>query len=170
MKEAEILLALANGDRKEVARSTEVAHQIIADPSLMPYLMEGLIHGDETTRSHAAHACLTISQENLELLEAVKDTLITALMADQWELLEQMAKILPQLDLDAHDVALVAGRLGDVFEDSKSSIARTCALEAMVHLSDQYPALKGASEAMLQYALEEGTKAMQARARKLMGF
>ena len=168
MQQGDMYEQLAEGERKAVARSTEVARRVVADPSLLPCLIDFLLSENTIVVSHAAHALLTVSKRHINLLEPHKGELISVLSSEQWEVQEQLGKILPRLSLDKPQQVTVWERFQDIFYNGTSSIARTCALQALVDMGTNAEAYRGKAGKVIAYALENGSKAMQARARNLL--
>ncbi len=159
---------LAEGPRNAVANATVVAKMVLKEPKLAATLVEALASPNKTIVSHAAHALHTIFKTNPALLQPFVRQLLKAFSGSQWETLEQLAKILPGLKLSAPQEKSFRERLEAVFYKDKSSIARTNALQAIYDLGKQHVAYQEASVKALKFALEEGSKAMQARARNLV--
>lgn len=165
----DIFLALAEGKRGAIARSNEVAAHILENPAHMPTLIGALSVTDTIVVSHAAHACLTVYKKSPDLLVPYKNTLLALLEGqNQWELIEQLSKIVPFLACTVEENAALTARLVSIVESGKSSIARTCALQALVDMAALDGIHRQMADKALAYALAHGTKAMQARARKLM--
>lgn len=159
---------LAEGQRKAVAQSTAVAKIALKNPALLSTVVQALASPNKTIVSHAAHALLTIFKENPALLQPFAKELLAAFGRGQWEILEQLSKILPGLTLTKPQQKTFLQRLEAVFYEGNSSIARTSAMQALSDLSRQHAVYRDASVRALKFALEEGSKAMQARARKLL--
>lgn len=168
MEPGEISLLLAEGSRGSVAQSGKVPQAVVEDPALLETLIDCLQSDNATIVSHAAHALLTVSNMRLNLLAPHTDTLLAVLERDQWEILEQLAKILPQLELSGAQRDRLTERLKTVFYQGRSSIARTCALQALVDMAHEDAAIRADAGEALAFALENGSKAMQARARRLL--
>ncbi|MEX0298021.1 MAG: hypothetical protein AB3N28_03055 [Kordiimonas sp.] len=165
----DIFAALSEGKRGAVARSTEVALHIIATPSDLQILIDALSFDDPVVVSHAAHACLTIFKTHPHLLVPFKLHLLSMLLQrDQWELIEQLSKIIPQLGCTSAEGNALWIRLLSIVETGSSSIARTCALQALADMAALDPVYEPYAARAIHYALEKGTKAMQARARKFL--
>lgn len=169
MGPGDIMEMLAEGERKAIARSTEVAAAVLARPQLIKILVEALASPNKTIVSHAAHALLTIFRKKPDLLQPFAKQLLAAFMKDQWEVLLELAKIIPGLELKEAEQKTFVQRLEQVFYKGSSSFARTSALQALDDLAAQHKVWRNASSKALKFALEEGSKAMQARARKLIG-
>lgn len=168
MQAGEMLELLAEGERKNVARSGHVAKAVLDHPSLLSDLVAALWSSDRAVVSHAAHALHTISKNSVGFLNRQRSELLAAFELEQWELLEQLAKFLPGLQLTRQERGQLWQRLDHVLRHSNSSIARTCALQAIVDMGLRYPEYRHQTGEALTLALLEGTKAMQARARKLI--
>lgn len=165
----DILRELAEGKRGAVARSSAVAAYVLEHPAELSNLIAALSLRDAIVVSHAAHAMLTVFKRAPDLFQEHRDALLAILQKqDQWEVIEQLSKILPHLGLGAADRHKLLVRLQTLFEEHRSSIARTCALQAIVDMADLDDAFDDAATAALKLALETGSKAMQARARNLM--
>ena len=169
MQPGEIMEMLAEGERKAIAKSTVVAQAVLANPRIAKILVDALSSSNPTIVSHAAHALLTVFKKNPALLKPFASQLMKAFMRDQWEILEQLGKILPGLDLPKPKQRTLVNRLEQVFYDSPSSIARTSALQALNDLGAQHRVWRDRSTKAMKFAFEHGSKAMQARARKLLG-
>lgn len=168
MQPGDIIEMLAEGRRNAVANSTAVAKMVLKSPELAKTLVEALSSPNKTIVSHAAHALVTVFRSNPALLQPFAKHLLAAFQAGQWETLEQLTKILPGLSLSQPQQKTFLGRLEAVLYNDKSSIARTGALQALDDMARHHAAYRQASLKALKYALEEGSKAMQARARRLL--
>lgn len=168
MQPGEIMEMLAEGERKAIAKSTAVAQAVLTNPKLVKTLVDALSSTNPTIVSHAAHALLTVFKKNPSLLRQFADQLMSAFRRDQWEILEQLAKILPGLDLPEPKQRSLVDRLEQIFYESPSSIARTCALQALDDLGARHQVWRDRSTKAMKYAFEQGSKAMQARARKIL--
>ncbi len=159
---------LAKGDRKEVGQAGEVASIIFETPPLLEELMDCIVNGNEKVRAHGAHALMQVGTKKPGLLNPFKDRLLAEISGiDQWEVQEQLLKILPKLDFtpDTRDFAIdhCRGQLRH-----KAAFVKTCALQALADFSRNDPKLMAETRILLEQALETGAKSMQARARKLL--
>lgn len=168
MQPGEIMEMLAEGERKAVAKSKAVAMAVLANPKTVKILVDALSSSNPTIVSHAAHALLTVFRKKPSLLKPFADQLLRAFQRNQWEILEQLAKILPGLDLPKPKQRTLVARLEQIFYQGKSSIARTSALQALNDLGAQHQVWRDRSGKAMKFAFEQGSKAMQARARKLL--
>lgn len=164
----DIIATLAEGKRGSVARASDVMHYVRGKPEALGSLIEALSSSDATVVAHAAHACLSIFKACPDRLLPYRKALLAVLLQrDQWELIEQLTKILPQLGYSDEERQGLSARLMDVVENGASSIARTCALQGLVDLAAIDELYEANASQAIEYALESGTKAMKARARKL---
>tara|TARA_R110002096_G_scaffold169810_14_gene341659 strand:- start:465 stop:971 length:507 start_codon:yes stop_codon:yes gene_type:complete len=164
----EIIAALAEGKRSAIAGSSDVAHYVVGKPEAVGLLIEALSSSDAIVAAHAAHACLSVFKACPDRLLPYRKTLLAVLhQRDQWELIEQLTKIVPQLGCTDEEQKSLSRRLMDVVGYGTSSIARTCALQGLVDLASIDEFYETNASQAIAYALENGTKAMKARARKL---
>ncbi len=163
----DLLDKLATGERKQVALSGEVAVLVAATPKLLPDLISALSHENPVVASHAAHALFTLACQSKALLEPYASDLLAAYSIDQWEAKEQLAKILPALDLSSAQRRLLAHQLDVTLRSHKSTIARVCALQAIADLARQDKEYISLALTALDYADSQSSKALEARARKL---
>jgi len=165
----DIWVALAEGKRGAIARSSDVAAYIINHPAEMRTLIDAASCEDVVVVAHAVHALLTVFQHDPDLVKAFKTDLLALLLTcDQWEVIEQMCKVAPHLQCSSAEIDKLVRRLFMVVKQSRSSIARTCSLQALVDIVELYPDYQVQADEAMTFALEHGTKAMQARARNLL--
>lgn len=159
---------LGSGDRKEVGRTTEVALEVLDNPAMLPDLLSCLSASDETVISHAAHAVMQIGAEDNQLFQPHVDQLIHTLEhRTQWEIGEQLPKVICELDLTPEQVdRLVPVLVAQI--DDKSAIAAACALSGLKRLGDRGLISAKAVEGQLATALQSPRKAVAARARRLV--
>ncbi len=156
---------LKEGDRKEVARASEVAAQILDTPPLIDTLLDCLCTGDETVRAHAAHALMQVGRQQAHILYPVHSRLLTEIaLIQQWEVQEQLMKVLPLIDTSDQVVQLAKQNLFH-----KSAIVRTCALQALFDLAQRIPnRFNEVIHILQEYQNVHAPKSLQARARKLL--
>jgi len=163
-----ILVKLSGGDRRSIGRSNEVAAQVLAYPAQFRNLFVGLVSDDPVLRMRAADATEKISLRRPDLLNPFKRELFEiAGRTDQQEVRWHMALILPRLHLTPRERALALDILFDYLRD-RSSIVKTCAMQALADLVTQDASLKSKILPLLEELTEVGTPAMRARGRKLV--
>lgn len=167
MGEGDILALLAEGDRKEIARSGEAAAAAAECPRTLAVLVAALFHNNKTIVSHAAHALMTLAENHLTLLDPHREGLARAYGLEQWEVKEQLAKILPRLPFTPGEQGRLVEEFDETLKGHKSAIARACALEAMVQMARTDARFLPTAREALGYAGNAESKALQARARKL---
>ncbi|MEM9194042.1 MAG: hypothetical protein AAGF12_33010 [Myxococcota bacterium] len=169
MPATKLSTALAEGERRSVGRADEAAVLVRREPRRVEELLGCLAEGeDPALRAHAAHALMQVGRDAPEVLHPFADRLIHEVGADpQWELREQFSKVAVRLELSKRQAKAVAELFQDYLSD-RHSIVRTCALQGLFDLSSdgRYPA--ASVRRMLQHAEETGSKAMAARARRLL--
>lgn len=159
---------LGEADRKEVGRSTEVALEILDNPAILPDLIACLRDGDEAVVSHAAHAVMQISAQKSSLFQTFADGLVETLAnKSQWEIGEQLPKILCELDLSEQQLERLVPLLMDQTDD-RSAIAAASALSALRRLADRGSIPRDIFDRAIEKALVSPRKAVAARARRLL--
>jgi len=163
-----ILVKLSGGDRRSIGKSNEVAAQVLAHPAHFRYLFVGLASDDLVLRMRAADATEKISLRRPDLLNPFKKKLFEiAGRTDQQEVRWHMALMLPRLHLTPRERALALDILFDYLRD-RSSIVKTCTMQALADLVTQDASLKSKILPLLEELTEVGTPAMRARGRKLL--
>ena len=131
-------------------------------------LIKSLSSPDKPIAEQAARTLKKIAEADRAILYPYRKQLIRAAVAArdmrvQWNL----TIVLGRLPLTGRDrdiaIDLMYERLGD-----PSGLNRTFAMQALVDLSDQDLALRARIQPILRDALEHGTPAMQARAKRLL--
>lgn len=163
-----ILNKLTGGDRRSVGQAAEVAAEVLADEGLMEELFAGLLFDDVILRSRATHALMRVTMQRPELVQPYKERILEEVAPlDQWEVREQICKILPRLNLSARDIGKVLRIYQDYLED-RHSIVKTCAMQGMVDLTLHDPSLIPDIRFLIENLTMTGTAAMRARGRKLL--
>lgn len=159
---------LGEGDRREVGRSAEVALEALDNPAILADLIRCLGDDDFAVVSHGAHAAMQIGVENPKLFQTYVDDLIDLLDRGRaWELGEQLPKILAELDLlksQAHRLTTILVKQ----VDDRSAIVAASALTALKRLSDRGLSPGDTTNKLLEKALHSPSRAVAARARRLM--
>ena len=168
-----LLDRLKGGDRRSVGEGYDVAVEILASASedgarSLLEIADGMGSDDVILRSRCAHVLASVSAERPDLLTPFQDEILDCWAPiAQWEVREQMSKVLPRLSWTPDRLGQIYGLLQDYLED-RSSIVRTCALQAMVDLLDQAPERRPEVVRTVETLTESGTAAMRARGRKLL--
>jgi hypothetical protein len=163
-----LLKRLAGGDRRSIGRSNEVAELVCKRPGLFAELIRGMYAADPLVRMRAADAAEKVSLKQPALLRPFKGKLLRLLEeAGEQELRWHLAQMVPRLPLTREECPRVVAALRRYLGD-RSSIVKTCAMQAMADLAAQDESLAADTRALLQDALRNGTGAMKARARRLL--
>lgn len=163
-----ILALLAGGDRRSIGRANQVAAAVLQSPGTFPQLIKGLWSEDSLVRMRAADAIEKISREQPELLRPYKKELLGLMHeAEQKEMRWHLAVLMPRLPLNVAERALAVAVLKEYLED-RSSIVRTCALQALADFAVESSDLRSEVIDLLRQALRAGSAAMKARSRKLL--
>jgi hypothetical protein len=130
--------------------------------------MAALWHRDPVVRMRAADAAEKASARHKALLAPHKPELLGLLCeATQQELRWHLAQMVPRLELTAEERRRAMSALRLYLRD-RSSIVKTCAMQALADFTGQDPALQSEVLELLRKLTETGTPAMRARGRKLL--
>ena len=164
----DLLKRLTGGDRRSIGRSDEVAALVLKRPALFGTLIRGLRDSDPVVRMRAADAAEKASLSRPELLKPFKkDLLRLADESKEQELCWHLAQMTPRLLLTREERVGVTATFRRYLE-SRSSIVRTCAMQAIVDTAGQDKSLLRQARLLLRGSVRNGTAAMKARARKLL--
>ncbi len=165
---SKLLEKLAGGDRRSIGRAREVTEEVLAIPALLPEILAGIWGSDIIIRSRAAHVLRHVATASPSLIASYKEEILRKMpIIDQWEVREQFCILLPLLPLTSQDIDAVLPILQQFLND-KSSIVRTCAMQAMVDLTEVEPELINLVTPIIVQLTDEGSAAMRARGRKLL--
>lgn len=169
MPRRNILALLQGRDRRSIGRSNQVAAAVSKNSTLFPDLISGLWHEDPLVRMRAADAAEKVTRKSRELLQPYKKELLALLNdAEEPELRWHLAVMIPRLELDGGEKKLVASVLERYLDDS-SSIVKTFALQGMTDLAQSDQDIRQQAIQFLRLAARNGTPAMKARSRRLLG-
>jgi hypothetical protein len=158
----------AGGDRRSIGRSNQVVEAVLREPRRFAELIRCLWHENVVVRIRAADAAEKVSKQQPELLLPYRRELLGLMEeTDQIELRWHMALMVPRLPLTSVERQRGA-RTFERYLNDKSSIVRTFALQALTDLSANDHGLRVRTKLLLEGALQSGTAAMKARARKLL--
>jgi len=168
MGRSSILRQLEGGDRRSIGRSNEVVARVLAEPKAFRPLLAGLMSDNPVVRARAADAIEKVTLVRPDWLVPYKSQLIGPLACcDQPEVRWHVAQMLPRLPWNARERRRVYYVLTRYLRDA-SSIVKTCAMQALVDLTEQAPALRPTVARRLRALTARGTPAMRARGRKLL--
>lgn len=163
-----LLEKLTGGDRRSIGRSDDVAALVLKQPALFAELIHGLHAPDPLVRMRAADAAEKVSLKRPDHLRPFKAELLRLLdEASEQELRWHLAQMVPRLPLTRTERFHAASVLRHYLND-RSSIVKTCALQALAEITANDQSLLSEIKALLQDSLRNGTAAMKARARKLL--
>ena len=158
---------LAESDRRLPGAAGSVAGLVIDDPDLVGELIACLDNADPAVVAHAAHAAMQVSARRPSLFDIHIEGLIVRLKAlKQWEIGEQLPKILVRLPLSSEQAGRLYGILCINLE-SRFNIVAACSLQAVVDLAGDGLIDAARARETLDRALASDRKALSARARKL---
>ena len=164
----DFLRKLIGGDRRSIGQSNEVAALVLKRPALFAELIGGMRAADPLVRMRAADAAEKASLKQPGLLKPFKAELLRLLdETGEQELRWHLAQMAPRLPLTKRERIHVVSALRRYLQD-RSSIVKTCALQALADLSEQDKSFVPEIKALLQDSVRSGTAAMKARSRKLL--
>ncbi len=156
------------GDRRALGKSTYVAGLVRREPSLAPELVDVLLSEDKTAVAHAAHTLMEVATSNPEIIRPLRRKLLLELShIAQWEVREQLCKVLPRLRLSPKERNIAAAIFVRYLAD-QSSIVRACALQGLADLAMIDPKRRPPTRKLIEAAARSGTAAVRARARRLL--
>ena len=159
---------LAGGDRRSVGCAYDVAQEVLDQPALLEEIIDGLRVDDAIVRSRTAHVLARVAMTRPTLVDPYKDEILQVFArVPQWEVREQMSKVIPRLKLTNDEIAL-AYQLWEIYLQDRSSIVRTCAMQAMCDLLPYAPERRDGVVTRLHELTKTGTAAMRALGRKLL--
>lgn len=169
MSRKNILSLLQGGDRRTIGRAGEAAAIASKNPRLFRKLIAGLWSEDPLVRMRAADAAEKATRENPKFLQPYKKELL-GLMAEtgEQELRWHLAVMVPRLPLNAKERQLAISSLNGYLED-RSSIVKTFALQGLADLALGDLSIRSRVIEILRQSARNGTPAMKARSRKLLG-
>lgn len=159
---------LKGRDRRSIGLSNDAAKLVMRQPQRFHELIECLWNEDPVVRMRAADAAEKVSAKQPRLLDRHKAELLGLLAeTEQIELRWHLALMVPRLRLSATERQRAAAALQRYLDD-RSSIVRTFALQGLADLARNDLALQSKVKQLLEAAVQSGTPAMRARARKLL--
>ena len=168
MRPSRPLIQLQGGDRRSTGRANEVASLVLKHSKGFHELIKCLWDDDPVVRMRAADAAEKVSAKKPRLLDRHKAELLGLLAeTEQIEMRWHRALMVPRLRLSATERQRAAAALQRYLED-RSSIVKTFALQGLADLARTDLALQSKVKQLLEAAVQSGTPAMKARARKLL--
>ena len=160
---------LSGGRATSTGEAMAVAARVLAQPELFDELFGGLDHRDPLARMRVAYAVSKVADARPDLLQPYKERFIDRLAdPDNSHLCRAcLLEALRAFELTPGDIDLLKDMLRD-FMFSESSIVKTFSLHLLVDFAEADPSLRPEVMPLLWDALERGTPAMRARARKLV--
>jgi hypothetical protein len=159
---------LAGRDRRSIGRANEMARLVLKEPRRFRELIACLWHENPVVRSRAADAAEKVSGKKPRLLDRYKTELLGLLAeAEQIELRWHLAAMIPRLRLTLAERHRAVAALHRYLDD-RSSIVKTFALQGLTDLAQNDAGLRAKVKQLLEEALQSGTPAMRARARRLL--
>ncbi len=159
---------LSEGDRRTVGQVSTVVDLVLADCNRLAELIPLITDPQPELAMRAADATGKISRDHADWLQPYRRTILRIPeQTSQPEPCWHWCQIIPRLQLTSRQVTSIVDRMVS-FLDSPSSILKTFALQGLVDMCDHNPKLVPRVRKIVAEAARTGTKAMQARARKLI--
>ncbi len=163
-----LLKRLSGGDRRSIGKSLEVAADVLANPRLFPELFKGMFSRDPVIRMRAADAVEKVTVHNPILLKPLKKKLLTQVaLIDQKEVRWHAAQLFARVEWTRPERTRIVTVLREYLKD-KSSIVRTCAMQALGDIALRDSKLRTPIVKQLKELTETGTPAMKARGKKIL--
>lgn len=141
-RRAVLIARLSGGDRRSPGAAGEVAAEAIADPTLVPLLVDLLRGDDSLIRMRAADALEKVSRDRPEMVAPFADTLVREIGPHpQQEIRWHIAVMLPRLAL-AGDLRDDAVALARSYLDDRSRIVVADAMSALAFFARDDPVLR----------------------------
>lgn len=169
MSEQDFCTKLRGGKSCDMGRAVAVAAEVLAQPELFGRLFNCLGHEEPIVRTRAAYAVSKLTERRADLLRSYKERFLDCLDDPAHPPLCRacMLQTLHRLDLTPDDREALTDTLRG-FMFSASSIVKTFSLDLLTSFAEEDEGLRPEVMRLLWDALERGTPAMRARARKLM--
>ena len=169
LSEHDLIARLYGGKRCSTGQALAVAADVLARPGLFAVLFNGLGCENPLARMRVAYAVSKVVDERPDLLQPHKDRFFDYLADPANSPLARacMLQALHKLVLAPDDISLLKDMLRD-FMFSDSSIVKTFSLHLLVEFAAADESLRPEVMPLLWNALDNGTPAMRARARKLV--
>jgi hypothetical protein len=163
-----LLDQLQHGDRRSIGRADHVVRAVLKQPAHLPELVTGLWHRDLLVRMRAGDALEKVGRIRPSWIRPFRAELLAlAAATHEQELRWHLAQLLPRLGLrprERHALVVMLRR----YRKDPSVIVRVSALQALADLAQVQPQLRRLLSRELRRALETGSPAERARARKLL--
>lgn len=168
-RDSKLLELLSTGDKRTVAGTDAAVRLLRENPGQIETTIH-LMRTEEGAVAMRAADCLEkFSREHSVALNKYASELIAILgSSNQQEIRWHLAQILPRMALTTEQFKLVSAIWSDDVYHHRSSIVRTESLQALYEISQKYPPAQSTAEVAMVFSLDKGTRAMKARARKLL--
>lgn len=159
---------LAGGDRRSTGKSNQAAKAVLSQPERLQELLDCAMASDPIVRSRSTHALMQIAASQPELLQMhIQFLLDHVAMIQQWEVRSHICQCLTKLKPSPKQISEFLKVLEHYLED-KSSIVKTCAMQALVDLCQLDASLLKWVRPLILDCTHHGTAAMRARGRHLL--
>lgn len=158
---------LSEGQRGEIGAAALVARDILDTPGMTGMVISALEDDNPAIVAHAAHALMQVSLDEPAIFNTHAGRLLDLLEGGaQWEIGEQLPKILVRCSLSSAQTARLASALHCNLQN-RSNIVAACALSGLATLAERGAIDGHMFDAAIEAALNSPRKALAARARRL---
>jgi hypothetical protein len=165
----QITKLLREGDLRTKGRSEDVVELALKRPELFKDVVTAVLDEDPGVRMRAADAVEKITRFKPEWLQPHKKLFIkTIARIDQQEVRWHVAQILPRFELTGPERRTVVSLMRSYLTD-ESRLVKTFAMQALAEIAMQDNQYLSEVAKIIEKLMENGSPAMKARGKKLMG-
>ncbi len=162
------LKKLAGTDRRSIGKSKEVVAEVLADPSLLGVIFDGMLDSNPVLRMRSADAVEKITSEHPEYLRPYKKRLLEQIAkSGQQEMRWHVAQLFSRLKWSPKERRVIVDILKNYLKD-KSKIVKTFSMQALADIAEQDAELRPPIIKQLESLTRTGSPAMKARGKKLL--
>lgn len=159
---------LYEGPRTSKGNADEAASLVLNTPELLQEVLPLVYSENAALVARAAHVLMQISKKKPELLFPHKDELLSKIAArENWEIREQIVKIVPTLPLDGSDIPPLFELFQNYLEDSHAFV-RAYAIEGLTNLCDIDNSLAPHVRQIITQQMSFDKASIRARGRKML--
>lgn len=156
------------GDRRSIRGVPTVVKRVLADPRLLPYLLDGMSDPDPLIRMRCADATEKIGAVRPECLAPYKKRLMKlAEVSEQQEVRWHLAQLLSRLKLNRLERRRAVDTM-TVYLRDRSRIVKTFSMQALADIAAQDAELRPSIVRQLRKHTRTGSPAMKSRGRRLL--
>ncbi len=165
-----LLNRLEEGDYKSLGQVPEVVQEVYTDNSLLPLLVEGLLHKNPKVAFRSAIALDKIGREKPILLStSKKEILAAANVIDDKNVIWHLSLVMSYLPLTDDEIAEALNLITGWLTDKKPAIfAKVNCMQAIATICKPHEELVSEAIAIIEEEMLKGKAAINARGRMLL--